>query len=201
MSKTDLEEIDKLSSYLSKIPGVGIKSARRYAIWLGEHKDLTANLINSLKVLIDKVKPCSKCFNLTTSNDGICSICKDTSRDSSTICVVQTLENLVEIEQTNVYNGLYFILGGVISPLYNTDDIIERVKHLKKRVKEEKIKEVILVLSSTTEGELTIHYIKEQLKGMGARISKVASGVPVGANIDYVDKRTLAEALRSRVYL
>jgi len=201
MQKIELEEIDRVAIQLSKIPGIGFKSAKRYAIWLGEHTKETKELISKLESLTQNVKSCKKCFNLTTSKEGICGICKDLSRDRSTICVVQTLENLVEIEQSGVYNGVYFILGGLISPLYNTDEVLNRVEYLKKRVKEENVGEIILVISSTTEGELTIHYIKEQLKETGTRISRVASGVPVGADINYIDKRTLVEALRSRVYI
>ncbi len=201
MQKVEIEEIDRVAIQLSKIPGIGLKSAKRYAIWLGEHTHETKELISYLERLAQNIKSCKKCFNLTSSKDGICGICKDLSRDSSTICVVQSLENLVEIEQSGVYNGIYFILGGLISPLYNTDEVLNRVEYLKKRVKEEKMGEVILVISSTTEGELTIHYIKEQLKDTGVKISKVASGVPIGADINYIDKRTLAEALRSRVYI
>ncbi len=201
MQKVEIEEIDRVAIQLSKIPGIGLKSAKRYAIWLGEHTHETKELISYLERLAQNIKSCKKCFNLTSYKDGICGICKDLSRDSSTICVVQSLENLVEIEQSGVYNGIYFILGGLISPLYNTDEVLNRVEYLKKRVKEEKMGEVILVISSTTEGELTIHYIKEQLKDTGVKISKVASGVPIGADINYIDKRTLAEALRSRVYI
>ncbi len=201
MQKVELEEIDKVSLYLSKIPGIGLKSAKRYAIWLGEHKKYTKELTSALNDLVEHVSSCKKCFNLTTSPDTVCSICKDNSRDKSTICVVQSLENLVEIEQSNVYNGFYFVLGGVISPIYNTDNILKRIEYLKMRVKEENIREVILAISSTTEGELTIQYIKEQLRSFNTRISKVAIGVPIGTDINYVDKRTLAEALRSRVYI
>jgi len=201
MQKFELDEIDKVTTYLTKIPGIGFKSAKRYAIWLGEHKIETSNLIDALKNLVENVTICRKCFNLTTSKDSLCEICKDSERDSSTICVVQSIENLIEIEQSNVYNGLYLVLGGVISPLYNTEHILKRIEYLKKRVKEEQIKEIILVLSSTTEGDLTVHYIKETLKGMDIKISKVASGIPIGTDINYVDKRTLAEALRSRVYI
>ncbi len=201
MQKVEIEEIDRVAIQLSKIPGIGLKSAKRYAVWLGEHTQEARELILKLESLTQNVKSCKKCFNLTTSKDSVCSICKDLSRDRSTICVVQSLENLVEIEQSGVYNGVYFILGGLISPLYNTDEVLNRVEYLKKRIKEEGAEEVILVISSTTEGELTIHYIKEQLKDTGVRVSRVASGVPVGADINYIDRKTLAEALRSRVYI
>ncbi len=201
MQKLELDEIDRVATYLTKIPGIGFKSAKRYAIWLGEHKTETSKLTEALKKLIDNVTTCKKCFNLTTSKDGLCEICKNPERDASKICVVQSIENLVEIEQSNVYNGFYFVLGGVISPLYNTEHILKRIEYLKRRVKEEHTREVILVLSSTTEGDLTVHYIKETLKGTNVKISKVASGIPVGTDINYVDKRTLAEALRSRVYI
>ncbi len=115
--------------------------------------------------------------------------------------MVQTIENLVEIEQSNVYNGLYLVLGGVISPLYNTETVLGRIDHLKERVKKEEIKEVILVLSSTSEGDLTIHYIKDSLRNLNVKISKVASGIPIGQDINYVDKKTLTEALKSRIYI
>ncbi len=201
MQKSELDEINRVSTYLSKIPGIGFKSAKRYAIWLGEHKTEAINLLESLNSLIKNVSTCSKCFNLTTSTDGLCEICKDFERDKSTICVVQTIENLVEIEQSNVYNGLYLVLGGVISALYDTETVLKRIDYLKERVKEEAIKEVILVLSSTSEGDLTVHYIKDSLRNLNVKISKVASGIPIGQDINYVDKRTLMEALKSRIYI
>ncbi len=201
MQKSELDEINRVSTYLSKIPGIGFKRAKRYAIWLGEHKTEAINILESLNGLVKNVSTCSKCFNLTTSKDGLCEICKDYERDKSTICVVQTIENLVEIEQSNVYNGLYLVLGGVISPLYNTENVLRRIDYLKERVEKEAIKEVILVLSSTSEGDLTIHYIKDSLRNSNVKISKVASGIPVGQDINYVDKRTLTEALKSRIYI
>ncbi|WP_022670543.1 recombination mediator RecR [Hippea alviniae] len=191
--------VETVALYLSQIPGIGEKNSKRYALWLAEHKDNLNKLIDSLSELSKNINICKKCFNITTNPDGICDICNDDTRDKTTICVVETIENLVEIELSDVYNGSYFVLGGVISPIYDIDNTIKRIEYLAKRVQEEGIKELILVLSSTTEGELTMQYIKEKLKETGVKITKVASGIPIGANINYIDQKTLIEAFKSRV--
>ncbi len=197
--KKERNLIEDVALYLSKIPGIGDKNSKRYAFWLAEHKNILNKLINSLNELSKNIRVCKKCFNITTNSDDVCDICNNDTREKTTICVVETIENLVEIESSHVYNGLYFVLGGVISPIYDIDSTIKRIEYLSKRVQEEGFKEVILVLSSTTEGDLTTQYIKEKLKNSKARITKVASGVPIGANINYIDKKTLIEAFKSRV--
>ncbi|WP_169309464.1 recombination mediator RecR [Hippea maritima] len=190
--------LDELSLYLKNIPGIGEKNASKYAFWLAEHKDKANSISKLLKEISEKVKSCRLCYNLTANENGICDICSDKSRDHETVCVVETIENLLEIETANVYNGLYFILGGVISPIYGIDSIIKRIDYLVSRILKEQKKELILVISPTTEGELTMQYIKEKLKPSNIKITKVAIGVPAGADINYINKKTLIEAFKMR---
>ena len=194
----DFPIIKEIVDSLSNLPGVGEKTALKYALWFVEHKKEAEKLSSSLNNLHKNIKLCKKCRNITTNSDGICNICKDTTRKHSTICVVESMENLLAIESSSVYNGVYYILGGLISPLYGIDLYSLGLDYLVNRIISEKTKEVILVLSSTLEGDLTTQYIKESLKNTNAKITRIASGVPVGTNINFVDKSTLVEAFKSR---
>ncbi|WP_029951981.1 recombination mediator RecR [Hippea sp. KM1] len=198
MANVRLKLLDELVSYLKNIPGIGEKNALKYAFWLAEHKDKARAISTLLNEISTSVKPCKLCYNLTINEDGICDICADSSRNRGLVCVVESIENILEIELANVYNGLYFILGGVISPIYGIDSIIKRIDHLAQRIIEEHIEEVILLISPTTEGELTIQYIKEKLKQSSIKITKVAIGVPAGADINYINRKTLIEAFKMR---
>ena len=193
--------LNDLSQQFTNIPGVGQKNALKYAYWLATHKEVALNIKESLENIISRVRICKKCFNITTNTDEICNICKDTSRDKTTICVLESTENLLEIETASVYNGLYFILGGLFSPIYGIETAIKRIDYLVSRVKQENIKEIILVISSTTEGDLTAQYIKDKLKNSEVKLSRISSGIPVGANINYIDRKTLIEAFSKRTLL
>ncbi len=193
--------LNDLSQQFTNIPGVGQKNALKYAYWLATHKEVALNIKESLENIISRVRICKKCFNITTNTDEICNICKDTSRDKTTICVLESTENLLEIETASVYNGLYFILGGLFSPIYGIETAIKRIDYLVSRVKQENIKEIILVISSTTEGDLTAQYIKDKLKNSDVKLSRISSGIPVGANINYIDRKTLIEAFSKRTLL
>lgn len=193
--------LNDLSQQFTNIPGVGQKNALKYAYWLATHKEVALNIKESLENIISRVRICKKCFNITTNTDEICNICKDTERDRTTICVLESTENLLEIETASVYNGLYFILGGLFSPIYGIETAIKRIDYLVSRVKQENIKEIILVISSTTEGDLTAQYIKDKLKNSDVKLSRISSGIPVGANINYIDRKTLIEAFSKRTLL
>ncbi len=190
--------LDDVVRHLSKLPGIGEKTATRYALWMVEHKEDALLLSNALKSAADEIKLCKLCRNLTRNADGVCELCKDTTRDNSVICVVESFENFLAIESSSVYNGTYYILGGLVSPLYGIDLYRLGLDYLVKRVIEESINEVILVVSSTLEGDLTTQYIKESLKNSKVKITKIASGVPLGTSINFVDKSTLIEAFKGR---
>ena len=143
-----------------------------------------------------KIKKCEKCGNLSEDNE--CDICKDESRDTNVLCVVEESKNIVLFEKIGTYNGLYHVLGGLISPLdgINPEDI--NIASLLKRIEEEDIKEVILAVKPTVEGETTALYIRKILEGRDVVISKIAHGIPMGADIDYIDPLTLEIALSER---
>ncbi len=190
--------IDRIVDLFSKLPGVGEKTALKYTLWFVEHRDESLNLVKWFDNLNRDIKLCRKCRCITTNDDGICDICKDEKRDASTICVVENMENFFAIESSSVYNGKYYILGGINSSLYGVDAEGSGLKYLIDRVTKEGINEVILVISSTIEGDFTTQYIKEQLKGKNVNISRIAYGIPVGVNVNFIDKTTLIEAFKSR---
>ena len=188
--------IDNVVSSLSRLPGIGEKTAAKYAMWCISHKTETNNIASALNNLISDVKLCKRCRNIT---DGeLCEICSDSARNKDTICVVEDAENLLAIESSKVYSGLYFTLWGLISPLYGVSPENIGIDYLISRVYEEDIKEVIMVISSNTDGDLTAQYIKEKLKKSRAKITRIAYGVPVGTNINFVDNDTLIEAFKGR---
>ncbi len=188
--------IDNVVSSLSRLPGIGEKTAAKYAMWCISHKTETNNIASALSSLINNVKLCKKCRNIADSE--LCSICSDSTRNKDTICVVEDAENLLAIESSKVYNGLYFILWGLISPLYGVSPENIGIDHLIDRIYKEDIKEVIMVISSNTEGDLTAQYIKEKLRKSHAKITRIAYGVPVGININFVDNDTLIKAFKGR---
>jgi len=190
--------LNRIVESFAKLPGVGEKTALKYALWFVEHKDESLNLSKNLDILNNDVKSCSKCRCITVNKDGVCDICKDETRDKSTICVVENMENFFAIESSSVYNGLYYILGGFNSSLYGVDTEKTGLKHLIGRVFDEDIREVILVISSTIEGDFTTQYIKEKLKDKGVNITRIAYGIPIGVNVNFIDKTTLIEAFKSR---
>ncbi len=190
--------INDIVKILSKLPGVGEKTALKYTLWFTEHKQDSLELSKHILELSTNIKPCKICRCMTTNKDEICDICKDSTRDSSTICVVENMENFFAIESSSVYNGLYYVLGYLDSSLYNVNVDSFGLNFLISRIIKEKIKEVILVISSTLEGDLTTQYIKEQLKEKKVDITRIAYGIPVGVNVNFIDKTTLIEAFKSR---
>ena len=180
-----------------KLPGVGEKSAERLAL---ATINLDTNIINlfseSLLNIEKKIRRCSKCNSLT-END-ICDICSSKNRDISTICVVQEPKNVIMFEKVGTYNGLYFVLNGLISPLDGIGPEDININHLIKRIKEEQIKEVIIAVKPSIEGETTALYIQKSLEKLDVIVSKIAHGIPIGADIDYIDSLTLETALQDR---
>ena len=180
-----------------KFPGIGEKTAERMALaCLEMDKETIETFTTSLKNSKTKIKRCQKCGNL--SEEEICSICKDTSRNKDVLCVVEESKNIILFEKIGTYNGLYHVLNGLISPLdgINPEDI--NIDSLIKRIKEEKIKEIILAVKPTVEGETTALYIRKLLEGTDIIISKIAHGIPMGADMDYIDPLTLEIALSER---
>lgn len=189
--------INNLIECFKKFPGIGEKTAERLALSCLTMDDETIELFtNSLQGSKKNIKYCEKCGNL--SEEDLCVICKDTTRDNNVLCVVEESKNIILFEKIGTFNGKYHVLGGLISPLdgINPEDI--NISSLIKRIKDEEIKEVILAVKPTVEGETTALYIRKLLEGTDVVISKIAHGIPMGADIDYIDSLTLEIALSER---
>ncbi len=180
-----------------KFPGIGEKTAERLALAsINMDEDIIDLFSKSLKDGKNKIKKCSRCGSLT--EDELCQICKDETRDKSTLCVVEECKNVILFEKIGSFKGIYHVLGGLISPLegINPEDI--HIDKLIDRIKNEKIKEVILAIKPSVEGETTALYIRKMLEGTDVKISKIAHGIPMGADIDYIDPLTLEMAIEDR---
>ena len=199
-------EIEALIQLLSKLPGLGPRSARRAALHLIKKKDqLLHPLANAAAVAAEKVSECAQCGNVDTANP--CTICTDPRRDASTIVVVEDVADLWALERANATNGLYHVLGGTLSPLdgvgpedLRIDDLVDRASKPRETPSDEEAKplELILAVNATVEGQTTAHYITDRLDGLDVKITRLAHGVPVGGELDYLDEGTLSAAIRSR---
>lgn len=191
------ESIENLIENLRKLPSIGRKSAQRMALHIvNMSEENKAGLIEALKDVNEKINNCSICGNLTEHN--ICEICRDKSRDSSTLCVVEDVTNLLTIENSNSYRGKYHVLNGLISPnsMLNPDQI--GIDSLVERIDNENTKEIIFAISPTLEGETTMLFIKELLRNRDIKTTRIASGIPVGGNLEFFDEITLRKALEDR---
>lgn len=180
-----------------KLPGIGEKNAERLAFATLELDDEIIEVFsNSIKNIKSKTKNCLICNNLSEENQ--CTICSDESRNKKIICVVENTKNLVIFEKTGAFNGVYHVLGGLISPLdgINPEDI--NLEKLFKRVEEEPIEEIILALKPSVEGETTALYIQKKLQNKNVKVTKIAYGVPLGTDMEYIDAMTLEIALSNR---
>jgi recombination protein RecR len=189
--------LEILVKALKRLPGVGEKTATRFAFYmLNAKKEEIGELIRAIRDVKEKLRLCSRCFHLTEVDP--CPICSDSRRDTSRLCVVETPLDLMAIEKAGHYKGLYHVLHGLLSPLdaIGPDDI--RFSELLERVQEHKIAEVILALNPTVEGESTAGYIRDRLKGSGTIVSRIAYGIPVGGSLEYADPLTLSRALDNR---
>lgn len=191
------KSIENLIENLRKLPSVGRKSAQRMALHIVNMEATSVEeMIEALKNVKDNIKKCEICGNLTENT--ICNICRNHSRDGSTICVVEDVTNLLTIEKSNTFNGKYHVLNGLLNPnsMINPDSI--GIDSLLSRISNEDIKEIIFAISPTLEGETTMLFIKELLKGKDIKITRIASGIPVGGNLEYFDEITLSKAIEDR---
>lgn len=191
------ESLQNLINCYKKLPGVGEKSAERMALCSLEFDfDTSSNFAQALLDVKQKIKRCSICNNL--SEDDLCPVCKNTSRNNKLICVVEEPKNIIQFEKSGFFNGVYHVLDGLISPLddINPEDL--NIENLIKRVNDENIEEVILALKPSIEGEATSLYITKLLENSNVKITKIAHGVPIGADIDYIDALTLEMAFEER---
>lgn len=192
-------QIDQLIKMLARLPGLGPRSARRAALHLIKKKEtLLQPLTLALSNTAENIKICSNCYNIDTSNP--CFICCDPQRDQATLIVVEDVSDLWALERAGVLYAKYHVLGGCLAPLdgLGPDDL--NIGGLLARLKERQIKEIILAMNATVEGQTTEHYLTKTLGEMGVKISRLAHGVPIGGELDYLDDGTLAQALRARTF-
>ena len=197
MKRTAGVEIERLIQLLAKLPGLGPRSARRAALYLIKNREkLLSPLSLAMAEAQDKVTVCSTCGNVDTIDP--CTICSDPRRDRTILCVVEEVGDLWALERAGAWTGLYHVLGGTLSAMEGIRPEDLAINHLIERAAVPGMREVVLATNATVEGQTTAHYITERLKGLGLSTSKLAHGVPVGGELDYLDEGTLAQALRAR---
>ncbi len=193
-----VEPLQLVIEELSKLPSIGKKTAQRLAIFLlKSDKEYVAKLTGSLTDLKEKTKSCKICFNISVGDK--CEICSSTKRDETLICVVEDISDVIAIENTNEFNGLYHVLGGVLSPLSGSGYENLRIKELIERVKTEDIKEIILALNPDTEGETTSLFLAKHLREFEVRITRIARGLPIGGDLEFADEATIGRAVLNRI--
>ncbi|MBQ6588563.1 MAG: recombination protein RecR [Butyrivibrio sp.] len=192
--------INKLIDELSSLPGIGGKSAQRLAFYLiGLPKDRVQRLADSIVNARENVHYCKECCTLT--DDDICPICSNTSRDHKTIMVVENARDLAAYEKTGKFEGVYHVLHGAISPMLGVGPGDIRLAELMQRLQTQEVDEVIVATNSSLEGETTAMYISKLIKPTGIKVTRIASGVPVGGDLEYIDEVTLLRALEGRTEL
>jgi recombination protein RecR len=189
--------VERLITELSKLPSIGPKSAQRIAFHIIRgRKDDALGLAEALKEVKERIKPCRRCFNLTEGEE--CEICRDARRDRSAICVVEDPYDIGPIERTNEYRGLYHVLGGALSPLDGIEPEDLRIAELVERIGKEGTKEIVIATNPNTTGEATAMFIAEEVRGLPVRVTALASGLPVGGDLEYADEITLGRAFAGR---
>lgn len=191
------KEIEKLTKIIAKLPALGSRSARRIVLQLLKKKEATMlPLIAALQEVADNVKKCPVCGNFDTVEP--CSVCRDSARDRETVCVVQDVADLWAMERVGLYRGQYHVLGGILSALdgVTPDDL--NIEGLFSRLSDGTIKEIILALPATIDGQITAHYLLSRLKEFPVKVTTLAQGIPLGAELDYMDDGTIQLALSAR---
>ena len=189
--------VERLITELSKLPSIGPKSAQRIAFHIVRGRpDDAFGLAEALTEVKEKIRPCRRCFNLTEAEE--CDICRDPRRDATVICAVEDPYDIGPIERTGEYRGLYHVLGGALSPLDGIEPEDLRIAELVRRIEEEGTQEVVVATNPNTTGEATAMFIAGEVKGMPVRVTALASGLPVGGDLEYADEVTLGRAFAGR---
>jgi len=189
--------VQKVIDEFARLPGIGAKTAQRLAFHLMSlPRDAAERLGEAILEMTEKVRNCSRCFNLTS--EGLCSICSDTRRDHTLVCVVERPQDISVIERTNEFRGGYHVLGGALSPLRGIGPEQLRIPELERRMEKEGILELVMATNPTLEGDATALYLARVFKSREVRITRLASGLPVGGDLDYADEITLGRALAGR---
>jgi recombination protein RecR len=189
--------VERLITELSKLPSIGPRSAQRIAFHIvrGRQED-AFGLAEALREVKERIKPCRRCFNLTEAEE--CEICRDARRDEDAICVVEDPYDIGPIERTGEYRGLYHVLGGSLSPLDGIEPEDLRIAELLGRIEREEIKELVIATNPNTTGEATAMFIAQEVKDLPVRVTALASGLPVGGDLEYADEVTLGRAFAGR---
>lgn len=190
--------IEKVVEHFSQLPGIGKKTALRFTFHLLKMpKEKIKKFAESLIELAEKMNFCKICFNI--SSDETCNICQSHKRDKSIICVVEDFRDIISIENTNIYNGEYHVLGGIISPLDGVSPKDLNINELINRLQKPNVKEVILALSPTMEGDTTNYYLYKKIEDFEVKITSIAKGIAIGNQLEYTDQVTLAKSISNRV--
>jgi recombination protein RecR len=191
------EPLARLIQEIKRLPGIGQKSAQRIAFYiLRSQRDDVERLAHALLDVKDKLGICSLCNNISDSE--ICSYCRDTSRDQSVICVLEEPHNILPIETTRQFNGVYHVLHGAISPLRGIGPEQLRIKGLIERIAQGSAREIIVATNPTVEGEATAAYLSRLLKPLGVKVTRIAMGIPVGSDLEFADEVTMMKSLENR---
>jgi recombination protein RecR len=189
--------VERLITELSKLPSIGPRSAQRIAFHVIRGKqDDALGLAEALREVKERIKPCRRCFNLAEAEE--CEICRDTRRDQSIICVVEDPYDIGPMERTGEYRGLYHVLGGALSPLDGVEPEDLRIAELLERIKREGTQELVIATNPNTTGEATALFIAQEVKDLPVRVTALASGLPVGGDLEYADEVTLGRAFAGR---
>lgn len=189
--------IENLIEELTKLPGIGRKTAQRLAFFILSMSEEDAKGISrAIDEVKDKARFCKECFNITESE--VCTICRSNSRDRSKLCVVEEPSNIIVIERTKYFNGLYHVLLGVLSPIDGMTPDKIKINELIERARKNEIREVIIATNPNTKGEMTAQYIREILKPFDLEVTRIAYGLPIGGDIEFADEVTLSKALEGR---
>ena len=189
--------LEKLIKKVAKLPGLGPRSSRRIVLHLLKDKEtLLLPIIEDMNKVANNIKKCVECGNL--DENDICQICKNSTRNQTLLCVVETVADLWALERSNVYNGKYHILGGVLSAIDGINPDQLNIDSLEKRLESNVFTEVIIAISATLDGQTTAHYLAERLGKLDIKITRLAHGLPVGGELDFLDDGTIAQALKAR---
>lgn len=194
------EPLQKAIDELSKLPSIGKKTAQRLALHLLKSSQANVDsLVGAISELKNKIKFCNQCFNISVEDK--CDVCLSPKRDRSILCIVEEVSDVIAIEKTNEFNGLYHVLGGVLNPLANVNVDSLHFKELISRIEEKEIKEVILALNPDAEGDATSLYLTKILKEYPLKISRIARGLPIGGDLEFADAATIGRAFLGRISL
>ena len=191
-----INSLEQLIKTFSKLPGLGPKSAKRIALHLIQNKDNMLRFSQLLENAFTEIQTCNICFNIDVSNP--CEICLSNKRDKTILCIVENISDLWAIEKSKIYHGIYHVLGGSLSAIEGIGPKNLNFDNFKTRLNNSQIKEVIIATNSTLEGQTTAHYIAKLLENADLKISRLANGIPIGTELDYIDEGTLALALKLR---